>query len=128
MERNILGITKRDRKRIEWIRQKTQVTDVIHRVKTLKWQWTGHLARRTDNRWITKITQWCPRNIKRPRKRPNLRWDHDIKKLTGTTWPRLANIRQQWAQLKEQYVNVKNRMNKAYNDDEDDLMYRRKLC
>lgn len=23
---------------------------------------------------------------------------------------------------------VKNRMNKAYNDDEDDLMYRRKLC
>ena len=104
MERCMLGITKRDRKRIEWIRQKTQVIDIIHRIKSLKWQWAGHLARRTDNRWSTKITLWYPRGFKRPRGRPNLRWDHDIRKQAGITWPRKANNRKLWAQMKNDYV------------------------
>lgn len=99
MERNMLGITRRDRKRITWIRQKTQVTDVIQRIRSLKWQWAGHIARRTDNRWTTKITMWYPRGIKRPRRRPNLRWDHDIRKQAGTTWSRTAKDRVTWAQL-----------------------------
>ena len=104
MERCILAITRRDRKRIEWIRQKTQVTDVIHRIKSLKWQWAGHLARRTDNRWTTRITQWYPRGVKRPRGRPNMRWDQDINKIAGTTWSQLAQNRIAWAQLKEEYL------------------------
>ena len=102
----MLGITKRDRKRIEWIRQKTKVIDVIQRVKLLKWQWAGHLARRTDNRWTTRITQWYPRGITRPRRRPNLKWDYDIKKVAGTTWSRQAQDREAWKQMKEDYVRI----------------------
>lgn len=58
MEQPMLGITKKDRKIIEWRQQKTQATDVIHRFKTLEWQWAGHLAGRTDNRRTTRMAQW----------------------------------------------------------------------
>ena len=50
MERCMLGITRKDRKHNTWIREKTGVTDIIKRVKMLKWQWAGHVARRTDSR------------------------------------------------------------------------------
>lgn len=40
MEQSMIGITRRDSKRITWIKQKTQVIDVIQRIKSLKWQWT----------------------------------------------------------------------------------------
>lgn len=45
LKKKTLVITKRERKKIDWIRQKTQVTDAIHRIKALGWQWAGHLAR-----------------------------------------------------------------------------------
>lgn len=32
MERCMLGITRKDQKRLEWTRQKTPVIDVIHRI------------------------------------------------------------------------------------------------
>jgi hypothetical protein len=28
----------------------TKVTDIPHRISTLKWQWAGHISRRTGNR------------------------------------------------------------------------------
>ena len=51
MERYMLGITRRDRKRNEWIRSQTKVTNVIYRIKALKWRWGGHIARMRDERW-----------------------------------------------------------------------------
>jgi hypothetical protein len=104
MERSMLGITKRDRKRNTWIRNKTKVTDIIQRVKSLKWQWAGHIARRTDNRWTTRTIEWYPRGIKRPRKRPKDRWDRDIRRLAGTTWFRLAGDRNKWKLLEQEYI------------------------
>ena len=50
MERCMIGITKLDKKRNQWIRNQTKVIDVIDRVKTLKWKWAGHVARRTDDK------------------------------------------------------------------------------
>ena len=49
MKKYVLGFTQRDRKRSKWIREQTQITDVIWRVKKLKWNWAGHLARK--KRW-----------------------------------------------------------------------------
>ena len=104
MERAMLGITRRDRKRIGWIREQTKVTDIIHRIKSLKWQWAGHIARRTDNRWTTKIVEWYPRGIVRPRRRPDMRWDYDIVNMAGRKWHQTAKDRDIWKSHKRDYI------------------------
>ena len=48
MERAMLGVSLRDRLRNEEIRRRTKVTDIAQRISKLKWQWAGHIARRTD--------------------------------------------------------------------------------
>ncbi|CAH2235721.1 jg1537 [Pararge aegeria aegeria] len=50
MERAMLGVSLRDQIRNEEIRRKTRVTDIAQRVAKLKWQWAGHIARRTSIR------------------------------------------------------------------------------
>ncbi|KAI5732128.1 hypothetical protein M8J77_021962 [Diaphorina citri] len=104
MERSMLGITRRDRKRITWIRAKTKVMDVIERVKRLKWRWAGHVLRRTDGRWTTSILSWIPTNKKRGRGRPRLRWQDDIKKIAGNDWKKTAEDRFVWKNLEETFI------------------------
>ena len=55
MERCMLGISRRDRKRNTDIRTKTGVSDIIVRVKKMKWNWAGHIARRMDERWTKEV-------------------------------------------------------------------------
>ena len=76
----MFGIARRDRKRNEWIRSQTQVTDIIYRIKILKGRWAGHIARMRDERWTNSIINWVPLDIKRPRRRPGPRWIEEIKK------------------------------------------------
>ncbi|CAH2228990.1 jg26095 [Pararge aegeria aegeria] len=54
MERAILGESLRDQIRNEEIRRRTRVTDIAQRGAKLKWQWAGHIARRTDGRWYLR--------------------------------------------------------------------------
>ncbi|KAI8514232.1 Neurotrypsin [Branchiostoma belcheri] len=70
MERIMLGITLRDRKRNSWIRLQTGVTDIITAVNTAKHRWAGHVARLQDNRWTLRATEWTPREWRRRRGRP----------------------------------------------------------
>ncbi len=46
MERRMLGITWRDRKRAPWIREHTKVEDILVTIKNKKWTWAGHVMRR----------------------------------------------------------------------------------
>ena len=78
METCMLGITRRDRKHNTWVMKITGVTDIIHKVRSLKWMWAGHVARRNDNKWTSAVMNWIPRNVKRPRRRPKDRWNRDI--------------------------------------------------
>ena len=55
MERSLLNITRRDKIRNEIIRSETGVTDIIEKVKCMKGQWAGHVARMKNTRWA-KIT------------------------------------------------------------------------
>jgi hypothetical protein len=32
-----------------------------HRISTLKWQWAGHINRKTDYRWDKRVLEWRPR-------------------------------------------------------------------
>jgi hypothetical protein len=66
----MLGISLRDQIRNQVIRQRTKVTDIAHRTSMLKWQWAGHISRRTDNRWGKRVLEWRRRLGKRSVRRP----------------------------------------------------------
>lgn len=92
MERSMLGISLRDKMTNQWIRQQTKVVDVMERIASLKWNWAGHIARMTDERWTKTIVNWRPYS-KRPTGRPPYRWRDDITKITKTTgknWQQVA--------------------------------------
>ncbi|CAH2217959.1 jg13434 [Pararge aegeria aegeria] len=55
LERAILGVSQLDQIRNEDICRRTRVTDIAQQVAKLKWQWAGHIARRTDGRWGSKV-------------------------------------------------------------------------
>ncbi|CAH2208686.1 jg25891 [Pararge aegeria aegeria] len=57
MERTMLGVSLRDQIRNEEIRRRSKVTDITQRVVKLKWQWAGHIVRRTDGRWGPKVLE-----------------------------------------------------------------------
>ena len=78
MERKMLGIKLQDKVPCTTIRQKTGVTDVLKYALTQKWNWAGHIARYTDNRWTKRCTDWRPRNGFRTAGRPTRRWRDDI--------------------------------------------------
>ncbi len=70
----MLGITWRDRKRATWIREQTEVEDILTTFKKKKWSWAGHVMRRTNIRWKKNVTEWEPRNYKRSQDRQKIRW------------------------------------------------------
>jgi hypothetical protein len=75
----MLGLSLRDRIQNQVIRQRTKVTDIAHRISMLKWQWAGHISRRTDNRcWGKRVLEWRPRLGKRSVGRPQARWSDDF--------------------------------------------------
>ncbi|KAG6440870.1 hypothetical protein O3G_MSEX001526 [Manduca sexta] len=104
MERAMLGISQRDRIRNEEIRRRTKVTDIAHRISKLKWQWAGHIARRTDDRWGRKVLEWRPRTGKRKVGRPPTRWTDDLARVAGSRWMQAASNRSTWRSLGEAYV------------------------
>ncbi|CAH2270012.1 jg1963 [Pararge aegeria aegeria] len=105
MERAMLGISWRDKIHNEVIRQRTKVTDKAFRVSILKWQWAGHVCRRTDGRWSRKVLEWRPRVGKRSLGRPPTRWSDDLRKVAGIDWVRKAQNRKSWRCL---MMNIKN--------------------
>jgi hypothetical protein len=79
MKRAMLGVFLRNRIRTQVIRQRTYVTDIAHRIGMLKWQWAGHISRRTDNRWGKRVLELRPRLDKRGVGRPQARWSDDLR-------------------------------------------------
>jgi hypothetical protein len=65
MERAMIGVSLRDRIRNQVIQQRTKVADISHRISMLKWQWTGQISRRTDDRWGKRVLEWRPHLGKR---------------------------------------------------------------
>ena len=83
MGRSIIGISLRDRTRSSRIRGNTRVKDILVAIKEQKWRWAGPVARREDNRWNKRLTDWTPREGKRDRRRPDRRWRDEIEKAAG---------------------------------------------
>ncbi|KAI8436342.1 hypothetical protein MSG28_004376 [Choristoneura fumiferana] len=63
---------------------------IVPSIAKLKWQWAGHIARRTDGRWGQKVLEWRPRTGRRAVGRPPTRWSDDLVKIAGSRWMRKA--------------------------------------
>src|SRR5271154_1003772 len=74
------------------------------KVKQLKWQWAGHVARINDDRWTRTVTEWLRIHLKRKKARPKMRWEDDIKKYIGVTWMRVARDRKDWKHHEEAFI------------------------
>ncbi|CAH2239297.1 jg6872 [Pararge aegeria aegeria] len=92
----MLGVSLRDQIRNEEIRRRTRATDIAQRDAKLKWQWAGHIARRTDGRWCLKVLEWRPRTGKRSVGRPPTRWTDDFRRVAGSLWRQAAQDRVLW--------------------------------
>ena len=105
-ERIMLNITWRDHKTAEWIREQTKLRDILETISKAKWTWAGHLTRRTDNRWTTKLTFWQPRGHTRNKGRPKFRWRDDLDKFRKH-WHSDASDRLRWRQMGKAYVQLR---------------------
>ena len=105
-ERIMLNITWRDHKTAEWIREQTKLRDILETISKAKWTWAGHLTRRTDNRWTTKLTFWQPRGHTRNKGRPKFRWRDDLDKFRKH-WHRDTSDRLRWRQMGKAYVQLR---------------------
>ncbi len=104
MERRILGITWRNKKRASWIREQTKVEDILMKIKNKKWTWAGHVIGRSGNRWTMRVTEWQPRNGRRNQGKQRVRWEDEIIVFAGPSWSSLTSDRQRWRMLGKAFV------------------------
>jgi hypothetical protein len=100
LERKLVGITlteqrERDLHR-EDIRKMSKLRDPLIHIERRKLGWAGHIARRNDNRWTTATLEWYPRDWKRPRGRPPMRWTDSLRK-EHNTWDNNGKLEQHWS-------------------------------
>jgi len=105
MERSILNIKLRDRIPLNSIKQKLKGNiNAVHSYRRIKWDWAGHVARMTDNRWAYRITNWEP-NKKRKKGGQKRNWSDDINKfLRHNLYHRVAWDRSEWIRLREAFA------------------------
>ncbi len=103
MERNILGLRKKDKIQNTKIR-KTKAMDIGYTIKKAKFKYTGHIARITGDRWVRKVIDWTPYGNKRRKGRPGVGWRDEIRNRVGLTWQRAAQNRVMWKKIGEAYA------------------------
>jgi hypothetical protein len=69
-----------------------QVTDITHRIITLKWQWAGYIRHRIDNYWDKQVLEWRQGLSKRSVGCPQARWSDDLRRTAGRSWVGIAHI------------------------------------
>ncbi|CAD6196874.1 unnamed protein product [Caenorhabditis auriculariae] len=99
LERALIGTTRfeqwKKEQRSTDLRQLSQIRDLEEHIQRGKHRWGGHVIRRQDDRWSTRLTHWIPRNIKRP----PTRWtDYFRKNISqpGRHWMTVAQDRAAW--------------------------------
>jgi hypothetical protein len=92
--------------------ERAGVPDWVEEQRRRTWRWGGHVARRTDGRWATKLLSWEPVG-KRSRGHPKKRWEDDVCGFAATvlgdtahreSWIELASCREAWGMLEEDFV------------------------
>ncbi len=69
--------------------EQTNAESILVTIKKKKWVWGRTAMRKTDNRWLTKVTEWQPRH-RASQGRQMTRWRDEIRAFTGAGWSTLA--------------------------------------
>ena len=79
-----VNITYKDKMTKMWVRQRTQIIDIICHVRNMKWSWACHINRLNVNRYTSRATTYVEINLVRMLKphfepKPCILWyEHDI--------------------------------------------------
>jgi len=107
MERRMIGVTMRDKKRNDWLRAVTKLKDVRDEALKKKFKWARKVMRKEADSWAKRTTEWRPRGPRRPRGRPPTRWRDDLVKAAGPTWWRIArNDSESWKAYSVNYIST----------------------
>ena len=95
----------------EEMAQKHGICDWVEDQRRRKWRLAGHMARRNDGRWATKLLVWFPTFGFRSRGRPSMRWGDVLvdfhKSVYGDghgTWIETAQDRSTWFLLEDGFI------------------------
>ncbi|CAH2227913.1 jg9894 [Pararge aegeria aegeria] len=102
MERAVPRVSLRDQIRNEEIRRRSGLTDIVQRVAKLQWQWAGHIARRTDGRWVLRCWNGDPAPVNAAYRHPT-RWTND-RRVAGNRCKQVAQDRVLLNSLQKTYV------------------------
>ena len=85
---DVLGVDGREESWQEWLQRtagtldaevkKGAVADWVVEQRRRKWGWAGHVARRSDGRWASRMLHWIPHGGERSRGRPATRWEDEL--------------------------------------------------
>ena len=115
---------------IDWMRRSTararrfatqaSVRDWVYTFGMYKWAWAGHVARRSANTWLWKITSWRDAewtqtslvNVGlrplRPSRRRWMKWEHVLQRFARRTglgsWLGSATDKEQWLTHRDEFV------------------------
>ena len=83
IERKMLNLKLQDKIPCSEIRKRTKIAGSIENTLKQKWRWDGRIARKKDNRWTKRCTEWQQRRGNRSRGRPSRRWQDDKARKEG---------------------------------------------
>ena len=94
---------------IEWLERtaraigaqikKGVVSDWVEQQRVRKWRWAGHVSRRKDGRWASRMLHWIPHGGERRRGRPATRWEDALEAYAreqGQKWETWAEDNNAW--------------------------------
>ena len=91
--------------------QKAKIPDWVQEQRRRKWRWAGHVVRRRDMRWSTRMLFWEPlQRGSRPVGRPAARWEDSLNRFArdrNFKWTKLAEDRGAWQELEDAFVDFK---------------------
>jgi len=70
-------------------------------IKSKRLSWLGHVERMPIERVVKTIYKWKLYGT-RPKGRPRLRWEDDLRKMGVKNWKQRAQERKQWNEITEQ--------------------------
>src|ERR1044072_3585315 len=76
--RVIMGVTRRDRRRNENIREELGVENILKFIERGQLSWFGHVKRMDEDRYPRRFYEWRPMG-RRGVGRPRIRWKDNIR-------------------------------------------------
>jgi len=104
--RRIFGPTKKENgewrlKANEELEEAINNENIVIYIKYKRLSWFGHVERMTNERVAKTKYKWKP-YATRPKGRPRVRWEDDLKKMGESNWKQRTQKRKKWKEIIEQ--------------------------